>query len=322
LLQRAYELWESLATDSGRDVITLCGGIYLGQPESLTFAGSLRAAQEWDLPHEVLEADEASRRFPTLRPSQGTLALYERMAGFVRPEETVTAHLELAAAAGAELRFDEPVADWVARPGGEGVRVLTAKGVYTASKLVICPGAWAPELLADLGVPFTVERQVMYWFVPDGGMDAFSPRQHPVYIWEAGDGVQFYGFPGIDGPDGGAKVAFFRKGVVCTPENIDRTVHDDEVEVMRAYVRPRIPALPGPLRHCATCMYTNTPDEHFVIAVHPRHPQVTVACGFSGHGFKFVPVVGEVVADLCINGETRHPIGLFRPDRQFAPVSP
>jgi sarcosine oxidase len=291
-------------------VIRLCGGIYLGPPDSLTFTGSLRAAKDWSLPHEVLEATEVTRRFPTLRPTAGTLALHEEKAGFVRPEETVTAHLELAADAGAELRFEEPVVDWMAQSGGEGVRVLTGKGTYTASRLVICPGAWAPELLADLAVPFTVERQVMYWFQPDGGVDAFDAAHHPVYIWEGDDGVQFYGFPSIDGPDGGAKVAFFRKGVVCTPGTIDRTVHAEEIEAMRAYLRPKIPTLPGDLLQSATCMYTNTPDQHFVIANHPEHPQVSVACGFFGHGFKFVPVVGEVLADLAIHGQTRHPVGI------------
>jgi sarcosine oxidase len=136
-------------------------------------------------------------------------------------------------------------------------------------------------------------------------------------IWEppGPDGKQFYGFPAIEGPDGGAKVAFFRNGTECTPETIDRTVHPEEVAKIAAYARRRLPTLPGRPLKAATCMYTTTADEHFVIAPHPAHRAVTVACGFSGHGFKFVPVVGEILADLALTGTTGHPIELFHPRR-------
>jgi sarcosine oxidase len=119
----------------------------------------------------------------------------------------------------------------------------------------------------------------------------------------------------------GVKVAKFRSGLACTPETIDRAVYPEETAAMRAFVAPRMPDLPGPLLKTVTCMYTNTPDEHFVIARHPGHEQVVVACGFSGHGFKFVPVVGEIVADLVSEGTTAHPIGLFDP-RRFAGSAP
>jgi len=160
-----------------------------------------------------------------------------------------------------------------------------------------------------------VERQVMYWFQPTGGTGSWTPDRHPIYIHEAADGTQVYGFPAIDGPDGGAKVAFFRRGIPCTPETIDRVVHPEEVAAMAGHLAGILPTLPGRFLTAATCMYTTTPDEHFVIATHPDHPQVSVACGFSGHGFKFVPVVGEILADLATTGSTAHPIGLFDPRR-------
>jgi sarcosine oxidase len=313
LLLRAHDLWAALANDSGRDVITLTGGVMIGPPTSTTVAGSRRSAEEWNLPHEVLDAGDIRRRFPTLAPGPDDIALYEANAGFVRPEETVRAHLDLAGRHGADLRFEEPVRSWEAR--GDGVRVVTGKGTYTAGHLVVCPGAWAPELLADLGVTFTIERQVLYWFAPTGGVGPFRPERHPIYVWEDAAGSQFYGFPAIDGPDDGVKVAFFRGGRTCTADTIDRVVAPAEVEAMAAQVRGRIPDLPGRFVRAATCMYTNTPDEHFVIAPHPAHEHVTVACGFSGHGFKFVPVVGEILADLATTGTTRHPIALFAPDR-------
>jgi sarcosine oxidase len=153
----------------------------------------------------------------------------------------------------------------------------------------------------------------MYWF--DADTDAFA--DNPVFIWEAEDGVQFYGFPAIDGPGGGVKVALHNAGgTACDPDTVDRVVHPGEVERIRKYLDSRLPGLrDGALLRAAACLYTNTPDHHFVVATHLEYPQVTVACGFSGHGFKFTPVIGEILADLAIDGATRHPIALFDPRR-------
>ncbi|MFD4544278.1 N-methyl-L-tryptophan oxidase [Streptomyces bauhiniae] len=320
LLLRAYELYEELERATGRDVSLLRGGAMVGRPDSCTVSGSLRSATQWDLPHELLDAKEIRRRFPTLAPADDEVALFEAKAGLLRPENMVAAHLQLATRQGAELRFEEPVVRW--EPYRDGVRVHTVENTYTAGQLVICPGAWAPWLLADLGVPITVERQVMYWFQPTGGTGPFEPERHPIYIWENADGVQVYGFPAIDGPERGAKVAFFRKGQHTTPETIDRTVHAHEVRAMADHMAGLIPDLPGTFLKAATCMYSTTPDEHFVIARHPAHPEsVTVACGFSGHGFKFVPVVGEILADLALAGSTPHPTALFDPARLTDPAA-
>ena len=313
LLIRAYELWEQLETDADADLLTLTGGIYLGPPTSTTVAGSLKAAQEWGLPHELLDASAIRSRFPTLRPDDDEVGLYEQRAGFVRPEATVAAQLTVAERLGADLHFEEPAVSWSADE--DGVEVVTADGRYTAGKLVLTPGAWAPQVLADLGLPLQVERQVQYWFQPSGGVGPYQPDRQPIYIWEDRAGVQIYGFPAVDGPDGGAKIAFFRKGAVTTPEEIDREVHPEEIAAMAARAASDLPTLPGRFLKAAACLYTTTPDEHFVIAPHPAHPRATIACGFSGHGFKFVPVVGEILADLAIEGTTRHPIGLFDPTR-------
>lgn len=311
LLLRAYELWGELADNSGRDVYRMTGGLFIGPPDCLTVAGSLKASQEWDLPHDVLDENEIRVRFPNFAPHPGDVALFEAKAGFARPELTVQAHLDLAERAGATLRFGEEVLEWSESAGGVSVR--TAAGTYTAGQVVICPGAWAPQLLADFGIPITVERQVLYWLDPVGGTEPFV--DHPIFIDENASGMQIYGFPAIDGPRGGVKVAFFRKGIECTPETIDRVVHDREIREMRDRTAQLLPALDGPCVYSATCMYSNTPDQHFVIARHPDSESVTVACGFSGHGFKFVPVVGEILADLAITGATAHPISLFDPRR-------
>jgi sarcosine oxidase len=311
LLLRAYELWEKLAKDSGREVYRITGGLFSGPPDCLTVAGSRRAAEEWSLPHDVLDAADVSARFPNFVLPQGHIAVYEAMGGFARPEMTVQAHIDLALREGATLNFGEQVIDW--SETADAVRVTTDRGTYAAGQLVICPGAWAPQLLAEFNIPITVERQVLYWLDPIGGTVPFEGQ--PIFIDENAAGSQIYGFPAIDGPAGGVKVAFFRKGVECTPETIDRVVHPHEVAEMRERVGELLPALDGPTVHTATCMYSNTADEHFVIARHPDTTNVTVACGFSGHGFKFVPVVGEILADLAMTGKTDHPIDLFDPRR-------
>ncbi|GAA1464316.1 N-methyl-L-tryptophan oxidase [Williamsia maris] len=315
LLLRAYELWEELARDSGREVYCITGGLFVGPPTCATVSGSRHAAQLWGLPHEVLTADEVRQRFPAFAPAPGQVAVYEPMAGFARPEETVTAHIELASRAGADLRFGETVTGWT--DSDTGVEVTTTSGVFAADRLVVCPGAWAPEMLADLGVPIEIERQVMYWFetepAPEG--DGVPMDDIPIYIHETDAVEQIYGFPAIDGPGGGVKVAFFRKGRTCSPDTIDRVVGEDETAQMLDRVRQLLPGVRGPALDAATCMYSTTPDHNFVIAEHPTQRNVVVACGFSGHGFKFVPVVGEILADLVIDGATRHPIDIFDPRR-------
>ncbi|GAA2695627.1 N-methyl-L-tryptophan oxidase [Actinoplanes palleronii] len=313
LLLRAYELFDRLAAESERDVITLTGGVMVGLPDSRTVAGARASAEKWGLEHEMLDAAELRRRFPTMAPNPDEVALYEAKAGFVRPERTVLAQLELADRHGAELRFQEPMLSW--EPAGDGVRVVTRNAVYTAGQLIITPGPWAPQLLDDLGVPIRIERQVQHWFRPAGGVEPYLPDRHPIYIWESADGTQVYGFPAIDGPDGGAKIAFFRRGTPTTPEDLDTRVHPPEIAEMAAAAGRVLPSLPGAHLRGEPCLYSTTPDEHFVISRHPAHEAVTVACGFSGHGFKFVPVVGEVLADLATTGTTGYDIGLFDPRR-------
>jgi len=318
LLLRAAELWPEVEAASGRTIVHLTGGVMIGRADSRTVAGSLRSAQEWGLPHELLEAAQIRGRFPTMAPAPDEIALYEQGAGLVIPEESVVAHLALAARSGAELHFEEPVTSWVAT-GRDGVEVSTAAATYTAGQLVICPGAWAPELLADLGVPFGVERQVQYWFRPSTDADRFQADRHPIYIWEAGDGRQFYGFPSFADPTGGpadgVKVAFFRGGQACTPGTVDRKVSPAEIDQMREFVAPRMPDLPGTFLKAVTCMYTNTPDDHFLVGAPSGMRDITVLGGCSGHSFKFASVIGDAAADLVTQGTTGYPIDMFALDR-------
>lgn len=319
LLVSAYEGWRRLEAESGRQLMTLCGGIYIGDPASPTFDGSLQAARLHELDHEVLDADQIRERFPTMDPADDALGLYETAAGFVRPEETTIANAEVAQKKGAQIRYGEPVTHWTTTADG-GVEVRTPQGSYGAERLVITPGAWAPQILADLDLPLRIERQVFYWFEPEysprAPLEAWSHERHPVYIEETHGNGQIYGFPVTDGPGSGFKLGFFRKGVVTTPQTIERAVADEEVLDMRSRAVQLFPHLTGSLLQAKTCLYSTTPDEDFVVGVHPGHPQVSIACGFSGHGFKFVPVIGEILADLALTGTTAHPIGLFDPMRE------
>jgi sarcosine oxidase len=312
LLLRAYELWEQIERESGIAVLTVTGGLMLGKEQSHTFAGTLKSARRWNLAHEVLDAAEMRRRFPVLDPTPDLVGFYETKAGFVHPENAVWAHLQQAAAAGAELRFTEPALEWSA--DARGVRVTTGRGRYEAGRLVIAPGAWAPELMGGLGLPFTVTRQTLYWFDPVGGEAPFAVGRFPIYIWEMDDESQFYGFPAQPGVPG-VKVAFFYQGQKCNPNDVNRVVSDEEVKRMRGAIASRIPALNGTLRATATCLYTELPDHHFVLAAHPGHENVVVASPCSGHGYKFCSVVGEILAELATAGRTHHEISLFDPAR-------
>jgi sarcosine oxidase len=314
LLLRAYELWNRIEQETGTELLTLTGGLMMGPPGSATVAGSRESAQKWGLEHEMLDASQIAERFPTLRPERDAVGLYEARAGFVRPEAAVAAHLERARQLGAELHFEEKVLGWDAVGGGDGVRVRTATETYEGRGLVVAPGAWAPEVLSDLRLPLKVERQVQFWFAPRSGAGMFEVGRHPIFIWETSTGIQFYGFPSHGPPADGVKVAFFRMGHETRPDELDTQVRADEIDLMQGFLRDRIPQL-GTFVRGEPCMYTTTPDEHFVIAKHPASSHVALAAGFSGHGFKFASVVGEILAELVTEGTTRHHIAMFDPRR-------
>lgn len=317
LLRRAYELWRETEREAGRRLLTVTGGVFIGPPTAVTVTGALRSARQWGLDHEYLDSAGIAARFPTTRPGPGDVALYEPNAGYVEPESTVRAHVDLAGRHGATLRFGERVVSWEA--SGAGVRVTTDTDTYEASRLVIAAGAWAPSVLADLSLPLVVERQVMHWFEPEDPAPFAAPG-HPIYVWEDAAGDQIYGF-GIRPGDRAAKVAFFRRQNRTDPDKVDREVHAEEIAEVTRTVTTRMPAI-GRHVGAKTCLYTLTPDHNFVVGVHPAHPDVTVAAGFSGHGFKFVPVMGEILADLSMTGATNHDIALFDPARPFDTPSP
>jgi sarcosine oxidase len=300
LLRRAYELWRGLERNTGRQLLQMTGGLMIGAPDSEVVSGSLRSAREHDLDHEMLDAAAIRQRFPVLTPAEGTVALYEKDAGVVFPEEAIRAHLDMAVDNGAHVHFDERVEDWQAAASG-AITVRTSRARYETERLILAPGAWASSLFKVDRLPLEVEPQQLHWFLPDGGPGGFAPDRFPIYIWDLGDGTQFYGFPADEA--GRVKVAFFRS-----------TVKGEDA--IREALQPCLPALAnGTLVETVSCKYTLTPDHHFVIGHHPDHQNVVIASPCSGHGYKFASVIGEILSDLAIDGMTRHPIDLFSPRR-------
>jgi sarcosine oxidase len=313
LVLRAYELWHELERESGTQLIHTTGGLVLGRRDGELVSRTIAAAGRHNIATDVLEPADLARRFPAFNPHPEDLGVFERLAGYLIPEDCIRAQLKSASQAGAELHFEEEVLSWSAQP--EHVEVRTTRGEYEGKHLVITAGPWADETLGSR-LPLRVTRQITAWIQPAGDIEPFLPERFPIFIADDPEGgYAAYGFPAIDGAAGGIKVAIHGSNLECTPRTVDRSVHKTDVAQIIAALKGRIPGINGELIRAKTCLYTMTPDEHFIIGPHPQEPSCTVACGFSGHGFKFAPVVGEVLADLATTGSTKHPIAMFSPHR-------
>lgn len=314
LVQRAYQLWRELESESETRLLTITGGVAIGKPQSSLVTGCLNSARHHTLAHELLDRSAMQRRFPQFALAAEEVAVYEPDAGFLRPEECIRQHLRRAAQRGADLHFEEPILSWTAGESGEGVQVVTAEQTYNAKSLILTAGPWASEVISGFAAPLTVVRRVMFWFRPTEQPSAFDARAFPVFLWEPEEGPFFYGLPRVDAsanPKAAIHWGAESDSDTCTPATIDRAIHPSDESAIRSVLASRIPALNGEIARAATCMYTMTPDAHFVVDAHPRYPQVAIAAGFSGHGFKFSSAVGEILADLALTRKTFSDIALF-----------
>jgi sarcosine oxidase len=304
LLRRSYQLWKELSADLGRDIIHITGGLMLGPPGATVLEGSLRSVRQHDLPHELMDAAEAMKRYPQFRLPENYRVLHDHMAGLVIPERAVAGYSELAMRRGAELHGHEPVVSWTST--NQGVTVRTTKATYSAATAIFCGGAWTDRLVQDLGVPLTVTRQPLVWVWPKSP-DLFALGTFPVWILEHPDGSNHYGFPMLpDNP--GLKLASHKRSSATDAETLDRSVHDSDEQAVRGVLRDFLPAANGPVLSVRVCMYTNSPDHQFIIDRHPRHANVIIACGFSGHGFKCASAIGQALAELALDGKSSLPI--------------
>ena len=307
MVQRAFERWRELERATGRALLQQTGGLMIGPRDGVLVQGALRSAREHRLQHEVLSADEIRARVPVLNPEPSMVGVWEPRAGVLAPEACVQAQLDEARRGGATLRFDEPIERWQADDAG--VIVFTAHGSHRARQLVISAGAWVASLLPGLRVPFHVERQVLHWFEPVRDTAAFAPERCPIHLWQFDGERFFYGFPDRGA---GVKLAFHHAGETTTADTVRRDVAPSEVDEVRRAVRRFVPTADGRLLASTVCLYTNTPDEHFWLDRHPMHANVIVASPCSGHGFKFAPVIGEIVADLVEGRAPRFDLTAFR----------
>lgn len=315
LLRRAYALWTQIEAEASEPLFYQTGSIDAGPEDSQVFAGSLQSCLEHDLEHEVLTSAQLSERFPGYRFPAETLALFQPQGGLLVPERCITAHLQAAQAHGAVIHTQEQVLDWDTL--GEGVRVSTNQGTYQAGRLVITAGSWAGKLIPMLQPVAVPERQALIWLEvlrPEW----FTPERFPVFNCTVPEG-RFYGFPEFNP---GGTTPGFKYGrwhhleEITDPDDMTRLeVGPRDEHLLRAFAECYFPQAAGRTLAMKACLFTNTPDEHFVIDTLPGVPQVAYAAGMSGHGFKFCSVIGEILADLAQDGATRHDISLLRYQR-------
>jgi sarcosine oxidase len=307
LLMRAYELWRELEQAADEKLLHITGSIDAGPEGGALFEGARLAATLHGLPHEILTSRDLRRRFPAFQLPAETMALYQPDGGFLLPERAIVAHSKAATACGAEIHAGERVVRW--EPAGEGVQVVTEAAEYRADRLVIAAGAWVGGILPMLKKLAVPERQVLAWFEPRTPR-LFQPDHFPVFNVAVEEG-RYYGFPEFGVP--GFKVGrYHHRGQVTDPDRMDRQCHAEDEAVLREFVERYFPEGAGKALSMTTCLFTNTPDEHFILDLHPQCPQVVVCSPCSGHGFKFSAVIGEIAADLAVSGRTAHDIGLHR----------
>jgi len=306
LLRRARAEWIALSERTGEPLYRECGVLYLGPSSSDVVERTRSAAESHGVRHTRLGVEGVRERYPQFTLPADYQGLLEPEAGWVAAEAGVSALAREALVAGAELRAGEAVRSW--REGARGVVVHTSQGEYSASSLVVASGAWTPRLLAVLGVKLRVTRQVLLWVWPREPA-LFGEDRFPVWAMQTPHGFA-YGFPFAPGRVG-LKLALHEAGPETDPDQVSRELGPADRELVQRILAGFIPQAAGPVVGHGVCLYTNSPDGHFIIDRLPGSERVVVGAGFSGHGFKFAPVVGEALADLALEGRTALPIGFL-----------
>jgi sarcosine oxidase len=319
LVKRSHEIWREIEAATGESLLTITGGLIISSGARLAethvanfFDNTAAAARRFEIAHEILDAEAIRRRFPQFNVRDNESGYYEQGMGYVRPEACVAAQLNLAKRSGATLHFGETVQSF-AQDSGK-VHVRTNRGNYSAKQLVIAAGAWLPQLVdSNLARLFTVTRQTLYWFELNAPLEKFAPPRMPIWIWELQDRNNvIYGFPAIDGLGGGAKVATEQYAATTSADAVERGVSAQETRDMyQQLVAPYLRGLGPRCIKAVSCLYTSTPDFHFLIDRYPRMPGVMLASPCSGHGFKHSAAIGEALAQLTTEGHSELDLGAF-----------
>lgn len=311
LVLRAVELWDELGSRTGKAIFHRIGSLDVSRPDGAIFTGSLKACIACDIDHEVLDAQDVRRRFPALQCPDDLRAVHQPGSGFVLPEAAISAHVNMALEAGAEIHGHERLVSWE-RKGG-AFTITTDRGKYEAGQIVVTAGAWIGKLLPQL--PVTAERNVLGWFAPKENFAAYSETKLPVWIVDSPRTGHFYGFPVHGVP--GFKLGRLREcpSPSVDPDVIRRESDFFDEEDMRTFIRECFPSADGPVLSMETCFFENTPDRAPIIDGVPGEEGLWVIGGFSGHGFKYASAVGEVACDLVRRGESRFDLSSFKANR-------
>ena len=305
LLHRTYELWRELEARSGRTLMHITGIAEIGKPDSGVVSGTLLASRTHKLRHEVLTAAQTMERFPAFNLPPDYIGVFQPDGGFLAVEDALDVNIALAKTHGADVRTG--VAVHAVTDIANGVRVETDNGTFEADQIIVSAGAWATKFIPEL--PLRVTREVIAWFEAREPA-LFEPSRFPVFLLETPHG-QHYGFPTFGQP--GVKIAkHHHRNETVEPDAVDRTVSATDEALIRPALADHLPAANGRLLAAKTCLYTVTPDHDFIIDRAPGRPRMIVASPCSGHGFKFAPVMGEILADLASKGATSHDISRFR----------
>lgn len=313
LLELAYRNWRQLEEQSGSEIYVKTGLLYMGKPDHPVMEGVKASSAAYGIPVVHTNANE----YPQLILPPGQELLFEPDAGLVTPERSVLVHTDEAIRAGAEIRTGVKVLSW--KEEGGSVEVVTTEGTFTAGSLVITAGPWASKLVPQLKKTLTVTRQAVAWVIPEDP-DSFTLGRFPCWvIAEEGVPGVYYGFPilpvgGYHGPIG-FKLAHHAPAEPCDPDQVDRTIRAEDSAILEQVLRKYFRKGYKWTHVVKTCLYTNTEDEHFIIDKLPGHDRVHIATGFSGHGFKFAAGIGEIMADLAVEGKTEQPIGFLQLQR-------
>ena len=315
LARRSHELWREIEAESGAELLTQPGVVILAHPSSTFLAETRAAARQYGIDHRDLTNAELRAGFPMFAADEQTVAYHEPQAGYVRPEPAVAAQLTLARGAGAELMLGERVKRWT--PSPRGVTVTTDADTYKAGQLLLCAGAWIGDLVAQVRDLVAIYRQLLFWFPIRRGYARL--RDMPAFVWDVGGDQRgfvhldgFYGFPAIDGPGGGVKVASESYEHTTTPDGQQHPAGRPEIDRMvRGCVEPYLPWLGDQPLRTVSCLYTSTRGSRFIIDRHPEHEAVLVVSACSGHGFKHSPAIGEAVAQWLTAEAPEIDLGAF-----------
>ncbi len=307
LLLRAYDLWRELENASGEELLRTTGLLMVGPEDCEIIVGATRAARQHSLTVETLSAEKIRARYPMLLVANDEVGLYEPEGGVLDPERCVAAHLQVAEVAGAELRFNKAMTSWEKSSTGFVLHLADGSEV-TSHALVFSLGPWFQQILAKIGVRLRVERNVQAWFVPSRP-DYTASKFPPFLLDRRGFPAPLYGFPDFGD---GIKAAFHSHGALTDAVIVDRAIDfTRDVEPIGRAMEGWMPGATATFRAAKPCLYSLTDDCHFVVDRHPEHDRLILCGGFSGHGFKFAPVIGEIAADLALDGTSRHEIGFL-----------